>query len=252
MNPIQPIDHNVSVIFKILGAICLSFLLCIPLYWILTKAILHFGFDGAFGVFVALLILEIFIHLFVFGYLFGSTLAFFICAFIPVYAPFMLSVFLPFNAEYRLIKIVLYSLPIQIFSLFAFGIFYYIGFYPNASLLIFLCISLCLILVLFRYLLLLYRFKQGTENAYLSSFYQGYLKEKARKKMINARYDRLYAGKKDNQSKTYNNSSSSSSNSWSSSSSSSSSSSDSSQSSSSSDHRDSGGSSGGGGASGSW
>lgn len=242
-NEDQKIDH----ILKTIAGIFLSFLLCIPLYWCYTKVIIKFGTNGALGAFIGLLIFEIFIHLLIFGYLNFGKIAFLLCASIPLYAPFMLTIFLPFNEPYRLLKTILYSLPLQIFALFGFGIFYFIEFYPQISLIILTSITTCFILLLLRYAVFLYRFRAGTENTYLTAFYNQYLQEKARQKMLDEQYERLNPFNKTSES------SQSSSSSYSSSSSSSSSSSgSSSSSSSSSSSRDSGGSSGGGGASGSW
>ncbi len=242
-NEDQKIDH----ILKIIAGIFLSFLLCIPLYWCYTKVIIKFGTNGALGAFIGLLIFEIFIHLLIFGYLNFGKIAFLLCASIPLYAPFMLTIFLPFNEPYRLLKTILYSLPLQIFALFGFGIFYFIEFYPQISFIILKSITTCFILLLLRYAVFLYRFRAGTENTYFTAFYNQYLQEKARQKMLDEQYERLNPFNKTSES------SQSSSSSYSSSSSSSSSSSgSSSSSSSSSSSRDSGGSSGGGGASGSW
>lgn len=242
-NEDQKIDH----ILKTIAGIFLSFLLCIPLYWCYTKVIIKFGTNGALGAFIGLLIFEIFIHLLIFGYLNFGKIAFLLCASIPLYAPFMLTIFLPFNEQYRLLKTILYSLPLQIFALFGFGIFYFIEFYPQISFIILTSITTCFILLLLRYAVFLYRFRAGTENTYLTAFYNQYLQEKARQKMLDEQYERLNPFNKTSES------SQSSSSSYSSSSSSSSSSSgSSSSSSSSSSSRDSGGSSGGGGASGSW
>lgn len=242
-NEDQKIDH----ILKTIAGIFLSFLLCIPLYWCYTKVIIKFGTNGASGAFIGLLIFEIFIHLLIFGYLNFGKIAFLLCASIPLYAPFMLTIFLPFNEPYRLLKTILYSLPLQIFALFGFGIFYFIEFYPQISFIILTSITNCFILLLLRYAVFLYRFRAGTENTYLTAFYNQYLQEKARQKMLDEQYERLNPFNKTSES------SQSSSSSYSSSSSSSSSSSgSSSSSSSSSSSRDSGGSSGGGGASGSW
>ncbi|WP_180004720.1 MULTISPECIES: YgcG family protein [unclassified Acinetobacter] len=242
-NEDQKIDH----ILKTIAGIFLSFLLCIPLYWCYTKVIIKFGTNGASGAFIGLLIFEIFIHLLIFGYLNFGKIAFLLCASIPLYAPFMLTIFLPFNEPYRLLKTILYSLPLQIFALFGFGIFYFIEFYPQISFIILTSITNCFILLLLRYAVFLYRFRAGTENTYLTAFYNQYLQEKARQKMLDEQYELLNPYNKTSES------SQSSSSSYSSSSSSSSSSSgSSSSSSSSSSSRDSGGSSGGGGASGSW
>ncbi|UUS61410.1 MULTISPECIES: YgcG family protein [unclassified Acinetobacter] len=241
-NEDQKIDH----ILKTTAGIFLSFLLCIPLYWCYTKVIIKFGTNGALGAFIGLLIFEIFIHLLIFGYLNFEKIAFLLCASIPLYAPFMLTIFLPFNEQYRLLKTILYSLPLQIFALFGFGIFYFIEFYPQISFIILTTITTCFILLLLRYAVFLYRFRAGTENTYLTAFYNQYLQEKARQKMLDEQYERLNPFNRTNES------SQSSSSSYSSSSSSSSSSSGSSSSSSSSSSRESGGSSGGGGASGSW
>ena len=242
-NEDQKIDH----ILKTIAGISLSFLLCIPLYWCYTKVIIKFGTNGALGAFIGLLIFEIFIHLLIFGYLNFGKIAFLLCASIPLYAPFMLTIFLPFNEPYRILKIILYSLPLQIFALFGFGIFYFIEFYPQISLITLILLTTCFILFLLRYAVFLYRFRAGTENTYLTAFYNQYLQEKARQKMLDEQYERLNPFNKTSES------SQSSSSSYSSSSSSSSSSSgSSSSSSSSSSSRDSGGSSGGGGASGSW
>ncbi|MGN0935986.1 TPM domain-containing protein [Acinetobacter amyesii] len=241
-NEDQKIDH----ILKTIAGIFLSFLLCIPLYWCYTKVIIKFGTNGALGAFIGLLIFEVFIHLLIFGYLNFGKIAFLLCASIPLYAPFMLTIFLPFNEQYRLLKTILYSLPLQIFALFGFGIFYFIEFYPQISFIILTSITICFILLLLRYAVFLYRFRAGTENAYLTAFYNQYLQEKARQKMLDEQYERLNPFNKTSES------SQSSSSSYSSSSSSSSSSSGSSSSSSSSSSRESGGSSGGGGASGSW
>lgn len=242
-NEDQKIDH----ILKTIAGIFLSFLLCIPLYWCYTKVIIKFGTNGALGAFIGLLIFEIFIHLLIFGYLNFGKIAFLLCASIPLYAPFMLTIFLPFNEPYRLLKTILYSLPLQIFALFGFGIFYFIEFYPQISFIILTSITNCFILLLLRYAVFLYRFRAGTENTYLTAFYNQYLQEKARQKMLDEQYELLNPYNKTSES------SQSSSSSYSSSSSSSSSSSgSSSSSSSSSSSRDSGGSSGGGGASGSW
>ncbi|WP_168378540.1 TPM domain-containing protein [Acinetobacter cumulans] len=242
-NEDQKIDH----ILKTIAGIFLSFLLCIPLYWCYTKVIIKFGTNGALGAFIGLLIFEIFIHLLIFGYLNFGKIAFLLCASIPIYAPFMLTIFLPFNEPYRILKIILYSLPLQIFALFGFGIFYFIEFYPQISLITLILLTTCFILFLLRYAVFLYRFRAGTENTYLTAFYNQYLQEKARQKMLDEQYERLNPFNKTSES------SQSSSSSYSSSSSSSSSSSgSSSSSSSSSSSRDSGGSSGGGGASGSW
>ncbi|WP_180165036.1 YgcG family protein [Acinetobacter sp. YH12049] len=241
-NEDQKIDH----ILKTIAGIFLSFLLCIPLYWCYTKVIIKFGTNGALGAFIGLLIFEIFIHLLIFGYLNFEKIAFLLCASIPLYAPFMLTIFLPFNEQYRLLKTILYSLPLQIFALFGFGIFYFIEFYPQISFIILTTITTCFILLLLRYAVFLYRFRAGTENTYLTAFYNQYLQEKARQKMLDEQYERLNPFNRTNES------SQSSSSSYSSSSSSSSSSSGSSSSSSSSSSRESGGSSGGGGASGSW
>ncbi|WP_313043389.1 TPM domain-containing protein [Acinetobacter sp.] len=241
-NEDQKIDH----ILKTIAGIFLSFLLCIPLYWCYTKVIIKFGTNGASGAFIGLLIFEIFIHLLIFGYLNFGKIAFLLCASIPLYAPFMLTIFLPFNEPYRLLKTILYSLPLQIFALFDFGIFYFIEFYPQISFIILTTITTCFILLLLRYAVFLYRFRAGTENTYLTAFYNQYLQEKARQKMLDEQYERLNPFNRTNES------SQSSSSSYSSSSSSSSSSSGSSSSSSSSSSRESGGSSGGGGASGSW
>ncbi|WP_180105795.1 MULTISPECIES: YgcG family protein [unclassified Acinetobacter] len=241
-NEDQKIDH----ILKTIAGIFLSFLLCIPLYWCYTKVIIKFGTNGASGAFIGLLIFEIFIHLLIFGYLNFGKIAFLLCASIPLYAPFMLTIFLPFNEQYRLLKTILYSLPLQIFALFGFGIFYFIEFYPQISFIILTTITTCFILLLLRYAVFLYRFRAGTENTYLTAFYNQYLQEKARQKMLDEQYERLNPFNRTNES------SQSSSSSYSSSSSSSSSSSGSSSSSSSSSSRESGGSSGGGGASGSW
>lgn len=242
-NEDQKIDH----ILKTIAGIFLSFLLCIPLYWCYTKVIIKFGTNGALGAFIGLLIFEIFIHLLIFGYLNFGKIAFLLCASIPLYAPFMLTIFLPLNEPYRILKIILYSLPLQIFALFGFGIFYFIEFYPQISLITLILLTTCFILFLLRYAVFLYRFRAGTENTYLTAFYNQYLQEKARQKMLDEQYERLNPFNKTSES------SQSSSSSYSSSSSSSSSSSgSSSSSSSSSSSRDSGGSSGGGGASGSW
>ncbi|MBU3848318.1 MAG: TPM domain-containing protein [Candidatus Acinetobacter avistercoris] len=248
-------DQKIFLSLKILAAIFLSFLLCLPLYWVFTKTIINFGTAGSLGAFTALLVFGIFIHIFAFTYLYYAKLAFFLCAFIPLYAPFMLAIFLPFDEKYRLLKIILYSLPLQIYSFFGFGIFYLIELYPNESFFTLMLLTVCFTVILFRYFLFLYRFKKSTENIYLSSFYKQHLKEKAKQKMIDERYERLEKLKRYNQNGVSDNSSNSTS-SWSSnhqsSSSNSHSSSSSSNSSSSSSSRDSGGSSGGGGASGSW
>lgn len=234
-------DQKLDLILKTIAGIFLSFLLCIPLYWCYTKVIIKFGTDGASGAFIGLLIFEIFIHLLIFGYLNFGKIAFLLCASIPLYAPFMLTIFLPFNEQYRLLKTILYSLPLQIFALFGFGIFYFIEFYPQISFIILTSLTICFILLLLRYAVFLYRFRAGTENAYLTAFYNQHLQEKARQKMLDEQYERLNHFNKTSES------SESSSSSYSSSSSSNSSSSSSSSSS-----RESGGSSGGGGASGSW
>ena len=246
----QPKNENqkIDLFLKTIAGIFLSFLLCIPLYWCYTKVIIKFGTDGASGAFIGLLIFEIFIHLLIFGYLNFGKIAFLLCASIPLYAPFMLTIFLPFNEPFRLLKIILYSLPLQIFSLFGFGIFYFIEFYPQLSFIILTSLTTCFILILTRYILFSYRFKIGNENVYLTAFYNQYLQEKARQKMLDEQYERLNTFNKTSESSQ----SSSSSYSSSSSSYSSSSSSSSSSNSSSSSSRDSGGSSGGGGASGSW
>ena len=253
------LDQKIYLNLKIIAGIFLSFLLCIPLYWCYTKVIIKFGTDGALGAYIGLLVFEIFIHLFTFGYLNFGKFAFLLSASIPLYAPFMLTILLPFNEPYRILKVILYSLPLQILCFFGFGIFYFIDFYSHISFIILTSLTICFILILIRYILFLYRFKKGTENAYLTAFYNQYLQEKARQKKLDEHYDRLNSLNKtsessESSSSSYSSSSSSynsSSSSYNSSSSSSSSSSTSSSSSSSSS-RDSGGSSGGGGASGSW
>lgn len=231
---------------KTIGAILLSIVLCIPLYWLYTKATVKWGTSASMGVFIAILVFQIFIQLLIIGYLYSAKIAYFLCALIPLYAPILIAVFLPKDQTHKLLKIILYSLPPQIFSVFGFGIFYYVDFFPDTSVLILKCLVVILILIFLRYLQFLYRFKKHTEHAYLTSFYNEYLREKERKQAIFDEYDRLDAEKKSNSS----NQSSSSSSSHSSSSSISSSSSSSSTSSS--NDRDSGGSSGGGGASGGW
>lgn len=244
--------HHIISNLKMIGILFLSILFCIPLYWLYTKAVLNYGMSAGFGVFVGILIFEIFIHLMFFAYIRTPDMGFFMCALIPLYAPFLIILFLPNKLSHKLLKCILYSLPPQVFSMFGLWIFYYVDFLPSASFILANCLTIVLILIYLRYLLLLYRFKNGTENAYLTSFYNDYLKEQERQKMIDERYERLNKLKILNQTDSSDSSSSSSSSSSFSNSDSSSSSSSSSSDSSSSSSRDSGGSSGGGGASGSW
>ncbi|AXQ23358.1 hypothetical protein BEN71_15325 [Acinetobacter wuhouensis] len=233
-------QKNILTTFNFYVQLFLSILLCIPLYWLYTRATVNWGTSAGFGIFTACLVFEIFIHIFIFSYLQTPKIAFFICSLIPLYAPLLVLIFLPKNQNHKLLKSILYSLPLQIFSILGLGIFYYVDFFPKAALVLLQGLAIIFILIFLRYLQFLYRFHHHTENAYLTSFYNQYLKEKERQQAIDEEFKRTNVANHSNDSSS------------SSSSSSSNSSSNSSSSSSSSNDRDSGGSSGGGGASGSW
>ncbi|MFW1947807.1 TPM domain-containing protein [Acinetobacter bereziniae] len=233
------------------GYLFLSILLCIPMYWVYTKLVVKLGTGGGLAAFVAFFVVEIFIHLLIFSYLNLANLGFFLSALIPVYAPFLIAVFIPKDQSHKMLKCILYSLPLQIFSIFGLGIFYLVDFIPATAVFLLKCLTICLILIFLRYLQFLYRFKHRNENQYLTTYYNQYLREKERQQAREEAFERVQALRKN--SNSHNNYSSNHHSSFDShQDSSSSSSSSSSNSSSSNDERDSGGSSGGGGASGSW
>lgn len=233
------------------GYLFLSILLCIPMYWVYTKLVVKLGTGGGLAAFVAFFMLEIFIHLLIFSYLNLANLGFFLSVIIPLYAPFFIAVFIPNNQTHKALKTILYSLPLQIFSIFGLGIFYLVDFIPATAVFLLKCLVICLILIFLRYLQFLYRFKHHTENQYLTTYYNQYLREKERQQAREEAFERVQALRKNsNPDNNYSSNHHSSFDSHQDSSSNNSSSS--SSSSSSNDDRDSGGSSGGGGASGSW
>ncbi|WP_287908318.1 TPM domain-containing protein [Acinetobacter sp.] len=239
--------ENPEIVFNLTfyGYLFLSILLCIPMYWVYTKLVVKLGTGGGLAAFVAFFMLEIFIHLLIFSYLNLANLGFFLSALIPIYAPFLIAVCIPKDQNHKVLKCILYSLPLQIFSIFGLGSFYLVDFIPATAFFLLKCLAICLILIFLRYLQFLYRFKHRTENQYLTTYYNQYLREKERQKAREEAFERVQALRKNSNSD--NNYSSNHHSSFDGNQDSSSSSSSSTN-----DERDSGGSSGGGGASSSW
>ena len=158
----------------------LSILVCIPMYWAYTKLLLKLGTEGGLAAFVVFFMLEIFIHLSIFSYLNLVNLGIFFCALIPIYAPFLIAIFIPKDQNHKILKSILYSLPLQVFSIFGFGIFYLIDFIPATALFLLKCLAVSLVLIFLRYLQFLYRFKHHNENQYLTTCYNLYLQKRAK------------------------------------------------------------------------
>jgi uncharacterized protein len=230
-NDRDQIKFNVNFYIQLV----LSIMLTIPLYWVYLKTTIRLGSSAAIGAYMAILVFEIFAHI-----LFFPENGFFLSALIPLYAPLLIWLLMPKDQTYKFIKIILYSLLPIIFSFLSFFLFYYFNIFSPVSEIILKILSITLILIFLRYLQFLYRLKNKTEYAYLTNFYNDYLRTKERSE---AKY---------RESKKQNFSDKSKDNNSSNSSSSSSDSSSSSSDNSSSNDRDSGGSSGGGGASGGW